>query len=442
MGGGEPSAVVSEMNAINAGKASYNKLGAFILADIYRFTYINDVYGFDIGDELLKAVGVRLRDIFRPTDIIGRVSSDTFGIILTDLKDKEDVIILLDRLKEAFEQPFNINGNIISVAMQMGIAIFPDNGKSAKEVYKSADISLAKAKKGTEWSYVFFSADLNSKASQFLLYKTHLEKAFEKEEFVIYYQPYFDIKTFCIAGFEALTRWKSEELGFVPPMHFIPILEESGLISKLETWLINQACKDLEYLYGIKLSSSVPMNRGRLVPVSINISPISFKNEDVYEKVVNITSRYKKTDLSSCINIEITESLFLENFDKALSILEKLRSSGFKISIDDFGTGYSSFSYLKDLPIDYLKIDISFVRHILDDKKSKSITKAIIELAHNLEMKTIAEGVETKEQFEVLKSLGCDIVQGFWLARPMPIDELLDFVENWEHKKLNYINYY
>ena len=452
------------MNAISTGKANYNRLGAFILADIYRFTYINDVYGFDIGDELLKAVGRRLRDIFRPTDIIGRVSSDTFGIILTDLKDKEDVIILLDRLKEAFEQPFNINGNIISVAMQMGIAIFPDNGKSAKEVYKNADISLAKAKKGTEWSYVFFSDDLNSKASQFLLYKTRLEKAFEKGEFVIYYQPYFDINTLCIAGFEALTRWKSEELGFVPPMHFIPILEESGLISKLETWLINQACNDLKRIHSTKLSANVPM------PVSINISPISFKNEDVYEKIVNITSRYKKTDraasthfeseehaqslnssenglqvyhglqhtLSSCINIEITESLFLENFDKAISTLEKLKSSGFKISIDDFGTGYSSFSYLKDLPIVYLKIDISFVRHLLNDRKSKSITKTIIELAHNLDMRTIAEGVETKGQLEMLKSLGCDIVQGFWLAKPMPISELVDFVESWEHKKLNY----
>ena len=484
------------MNAISTGKANYNRLGAFILADIYKFTYINDVYGFDIGDELLKAVGRRLRDIFRPTDIIGRVSSDTFGIILTDLKDKEDVIILLDRLRKAFEQPFDINGNVISVAMQMGIAIFPGNGTSAEEVYKNADISLAKAKKGTEWSYVFFSDDLNSKASQFLLYKTRLEKAFEKEEFVIYYQPYFDINTLCIAGFEALTRWKSEELGFISPIHFIPILEESGLISKLETWLINQACKDLEYLNSIKLFANMPMNRGRLVPISINISPISFKNEDVYEKIVNITSRYKKTDraastyfeseehaqtpkssenglqvyhglqhtraakthfganeqtqtpsssengpkhtLSSCLNIEITESLFLENFDKAISTLEKLKSSGFKISIDDFGTGYSSFSYLKDLPIAYLKIDISFVRHILNDKKSRSITKTIIELAHNLEMKTIAEGVETKEQFELLKSLGCDFIQGFWLAKPMPIEDLIDFIESWEHKKLNY----
>ncbi|PMP61920.1 MAG: hypothetical protein C0170_00085 [Hydrogenobaculum sp.] len=420
------------MNAINTGKTSYNRLGAFMLADIYRFTYINDVYGFDIGDELLKAVGRRLKDIFRPTDIIGRVASDTFGIILTDLKDKEDIIIILDRLREAFEQPFNINGNVISVAMQIGIAIFPDNGTSAKEVYKNADISLAKAKKGIEWNYVFFSDDLNSRASQFLLYKTNLEKAFEKEEFVIYYQPYFDIKTLEIVGFEALTRWKSKELGFVPPMHFIPILEESGLISKLESWLINQACKDLDYLYRIKLFARMS------IPVSINISPISFKNENVYEKVVNIVSKYKKTDLSSCINIEITESLFLENFETALFTLNKLKSSDFKISIDDFGTGYSSFSYIKDLPIDYIKIDISFVRHILDDKKSKSIAKTIIELARNLEMKTIAEGVETKEQFEVLKSLGCDIVQGFWLARPMPIDELIDFLENWEHKKLNY----
>jgi len=431
----ELSTAGSDGNETNAGKTGYNRIWAFILADIYKFTYINDVYGFGVGNELLKAVGRRLRDIFRPTDIIGRVSSDTFGIILTDLRDKEDVILLLDKLRKAFEQPFNINGNIISVAMQMGITIFPDNGTSAEEVYKNADISLAKAKKNTEWSYVFFSDDLNSKASQFLLYKTLLEKAFEKEEFVIYYQPYFDINTLCIAGFEALTRWRSEELGFIPPMHFIPILEESGLISKLETWLINQACNDLKRIHSTKLSANVPM------PVSINISPISFKNEDVYEKIVNVVSRYKNAknaDLLGYINIEITESLFLEDLNKALSTLENLRNSGFGISIDDFGTGYSSFSYLKDLPIAYLKIDISFVRHILNDKKSRSITKTIIELAHNLDMKTIAEGVETKEQFELLKSLGCDFIQGFWLAKPMPISELVDFIESWEHKKLNY----
>ena len=152
----------------------------------------------------------------------------------------------------------------------------------------------------------------------------------------------------------------------------------------------------------------------------------------------NSSENGPKHTLFGCINIEITESLFLENFDKAISTLEKLRSSGFKISIDDFGTGYSSFSYLKDLPIDYLKIDISFVRHILNDKKSRSITKTIIELAHNLEMKTIAEGVETKEQFELLRSLGCDFIQGFWLAKPMPISELVDFIESWEHRKINY----
>ncbi len=427
---GESPAMVGEMKPVG-------KIGAFILADIYRFTYINDVYGFDIGDELLKAVGKILKNIFRPTDIIGRVASDTFGIILTDLKDKEDVILLLDRLKKAFEKPISINGNIISIAMQIGIAIFPENGKSAKEVYKNADISLAKAKKDIEWSYVFFSEDLNSKASQFLLYKTHLEKALEKQEFVIYYQPYFDAKTLDIAGFEALTRWKSQELGFVSPAHFIPILEESGLISKLETWLIHQACKDLDAL------SKILSKDREIPPISINISPISFKNENVYEKVVSIISSYNNKSSAykpqfSCINIEITESLFLENLEMALSTLEKIRLSNFNISIDDFGTGYSSFSYLKELPIDYLKIDISFVRHILDDKKSKSIVKTIIELAHNLDMKTIAEGVETKEQFEVLTSLGCDIIQGFLLAKPMPIDELIAFVKSWDTKKLNY----
>jgi len=410
---------------------------AFLLIDIYRFTYINNIYGFKTGDDLLKFVGKTIKSMLKPTDVIDRVNADTFGIILTNLYDKKDVIEFIDKLKTVFKQQFSINGNAIVISMQIGIALIPEHGIGAEEVYTNADIALSEAKKRSEWNYVFFSYELKAKTIKFLHYKSMLEKAFTEDEFLLYYQPYFYTNGLCIAGFEALTRWKSKEHGIIPPMHFIPILEETGLIMKLETWLINQICKDLKRINKTKFFID------KMMPASINISPISFKHEDIYEKITKIVSWHKKGSkssecgLSKQINIEITESTFLlEDPNKIIASLEQLKTSGFKISIDDFGTGYSSFSYLKDLPIAYLKIDISFVRHILDDKKLRSITKTIIELSHNLEMKTIAEGVETKEQFELLKSFGCDIIQGFWLAKPMPIDELIEFIEKWEDERV------
>ena len=426
-------------------KGDTETLDAFILVDIYRFAYINNIYGFKTGDDLLKSVGKTIKRILKSTDIIDRVNADTFGIILTNLCDKKDVIEFINKLKTELKRPFEVNGNIITVSVQIGIMLIPqvnhssEQGITAEEVYTNADVALSEAKKGPEWNYVFFNDELKAKTMKFLHYKALLEKAFDEDEFLLYYQPYFYTNDLCIAGFEALTRWKSKKHGHIPPMHFIPILEETGLIMKLETWMINQICKDLKRINNTKFATN------KMMPASINISPISFKHEDIYEKITKIISWHKNRDKSTerdvlnQINIEITESTLLEDTNKIITTLEKLKSFGFRISIDDFGTGYSSFSYLKDLPIAYLKIDISFVRHILNDKKSRSITKSIIDLAHNLEMKTIAEGVETKEQFELLKSLGCDIIQGFWLAKPIPIDELINFIEKWEEEKEKYL---
>ncbi len=414
---------VSRANEIaQTGLAKYT--GALVLIDIYRFTYINDIYGKKIGDKVLKEIAIRLKQTFRPTDTISRISGDTFGIILIDLDKKEDVIYLLDKVKKTFETPIYVDGHYMNVSFQIGISIFPDDGPTAEEVYKKADIALAKAKQGPEWLYVFYTDELNIRASEFLLYKRHLENAFENNEFVLYYQPYFDIKSLKIVGFEALSRWISKDLGLVPPIRFIPILEETGLISKLENWLVDRVCQDIK-----KLSEIF----GHIPPMSINISALSFKTEDVYTKVMDIIRRYKDFT-GDCIAVEITESVFLENVSKAIDTLIKFKQSGFKTSLDDFGTGYSSFSYIKDLPIDNLKIDISFVRDILKNIKTKSIVKTIIELAHNLGMKTIAEGVETKEQLEALKDLGCDYVQGYLLAKPMPLEELISFIKNSENQ--------
>jgi len=414
-------------------------LAAFLIIDIYRFTYINDIYGFKTGNDILKFVGRTIKHILKPTDIIGRINADTFGVILTDLYDKKDVIDFVDKLKTVFKQAFSINGNSITISLQIGIALIPEHGFSAEEVYTNADIALTEAKKGPEWNYVFFNDELKAKTMKFLHYKALLEKAFNEDEFVLYYQPYFYTDNLCITGLEALIRWKSKQYGIIPPIYFIPILEETGLILKLETLIIDQVCRDLKRINSTKLASN------KIITVSINISPISFKNEDIHQKITKIVSWYKKgcksVDycLTNQINIEITESTFIGDINKITTTLEQLKTSGFRISIDDFGTGYSSFSYLKDLPADYLKIDISFVKHVSTNEKLKTITKSIIDLAHNLGIMTIAEGVETKEQFELLKSFGCDIVQGFWLAKPMPIDELIEFMEKWENEKIKYL---
>jgi diguanylate cyclase (GGDEF) domain len=412
---------------------------AFLLVDIYRFTYINDIYGFNIGNNVLKFVGKTIKHMLKPTDVIGRVNTDVFGIILTHLYDKEDIVEFIDKLKTVFKQPFSVNGDTIPISMHIGIALIPEHGLNAEEVYASADIALSSAKKGPEWSYVFFSDELKAKTMRFLHYKALLEKAFNEDEFVLYYQPYFYTNTLAIAGFETLTRWKSQQHGMMIPKHFIPILEETGLISKLETFIIDQVCRDLKRINNTKFMAD------NKISTSINISPISFKNEDVNKKITKIVSWYRKGSkpvvcgLPNQINIEITESSFLEDPEKMIDTLQQLKSNGFKISLDDFGTGYSSFSYLKDLPIDYLKIDISFVMHLFTNEKLKSITKSIIDLAHSLDIKTIAEGVETKEQFELLKSYGCDIIQGFWLAKPMPIDELIEFIEKWNVERVKYL---
>ena len=412
---------------------------AFLLVDIYRFTYINDIYGFNAGNNVLKFVGRTIKHVLKPTDIIARVNTDVFGIILTHLYNKEDIVEFINKLKTVFKQPFSANGDAISISMHIGIALIPEHGLNAEEVYTSADIALSSAKKGPEWNYVFFSDELKAKTMRFLHYKALLEKAFNEDEFVLYYQPYFYTNDLSVVGFEALIRWKSKQDGIIPPMHFIPILEETGLISKLETFIIDQVCRDLKLINNTKFATD------KVISSSINISPISFKNEDVNKKITKIVGWHRKgiktigCGLSNQINIEITENLFLEDPEKMIDTLQQLRTNGFRISIDDFGTGYSSFSYLKDLPIDYLKIDISFVRHLFTNDKLKSITKSIIDLAHNLDIKTIAEGVETKEQFELLKSYGCDIVQGFWLAKPMPIDELIEFIEKWNVKRVKYL---
>ncbi|MHB1696808.1 MAG: sensor domain-containing protein [bacterium] len=410
-------------------------IASLVIIDFYKLSYINNTYGYDTGDKLLQIFSKKLNKVIRYGDIIARIGGDEFGILFTKLKTKESILFLINRIKEEFKNPLNIEeispielqtGNpaiaganktvskSFNIAFTMGISTFPDDGKNAEDLLKSADIALSNAKGQGAGEYEFFKDSMNDRASEFLLMRNNLINAFKNREFLIYYQPYFDIKTRKICGMEALARWNDKDAGMIPPMKFIPIIEEMGFIHQFEEFLIDNICRNL------KVWKEKGLN---IVPVSMNISPTSFRKEGLIDMIISILDRYEIS--SSLLNIEITEGVFIKNLDYALKIFNAFKERGFKISLDDFGTGYSSLSYIKNIPADFIKIDISFIRGMMDNPKDLAIVNTVVVLASKLGMKTIAEGVETEEQLEILKYFGCDMVQGYLFSKPVPENEIL-----------------
>ncbi|MDA8272960.1 MAG: bifunctional diguanylate cyclase/phosphodiesterase [Deltaproteobacteria bacterium] len=411
------------------GRVEYKGLNASLaVIDFYKLSYINNTYGYSVGDKLLQSFSKRLNKVMRDGDIAARVGDDKFGILFADLENKEDILQIIDRIKEEFKNPLYLDeispaegGNerkSFNVSFTMGISMFPDDGRNAGDLLKSADIALSSAKEQGEGEYEFFKTSMNTKASEFLLMKNSIINAFKNREFLIHYQPYFDIKTGKISGMEALARWNSPDAGFIPPVKFIPLLEKMGFIRQFEEFLIDKICGNL------KEWEEKGFN---IVPVFMNVSPVSFRKGDLIGMVVSALDKYGIG--LSMLNIEITEGLFIQNFTYALKILNAFKEKGIKISLDDFGTGYSSLSYIKNIPADFIKIDISFIRGMIENYKDLAIVNAIVVLASKLGMKTIGEGVETEEQLEILKSFGCDMVQGYLFSKPVPEDEILRFLK-------------
>ncbi len=393
-----------------------NNSAAVLIIDLNKFSYINNTYGYNVGDKYLIGFSKKLKKIFRKGDIISRIGNDEFGILLEDLADKKHILFVLEKIQEELSKPIKINNTNFIISYNIGIAIFPDDGEDAETLLKQADIALSSAKEEGENECKFYENVMNQKASEFLILKKHMVEALQNKNFLIHYQPYFDTKNKEIKGFEALLRWKlgSET---IPPMKFIPILEETGLIRDVEKWIVEEVCRQL---------NSWEKNGFKLVPVSINISPVSFKKENFMEYLINIPKEYKIDPY--LITFEITENSFIDNFETAVNLLKKIKELGFKISIDDFGTGYSSLSYLRKIPADILKIDISFIKDIVDDPYDLAVVETIINLSKNLDMETIAEGVETEEQLFLLKEIGCDMVQGYLLSKPLPSEEAEKFI--------------
>ena len=389
-----------------------DRVCAVVCLDLDGFGAINDAYGTRTGDEAIKSVAASLSGTVRAGDTVARVGSDEFGIALVDMGTLHDVDSVLDKFERSLARPMTALGTELRVSASMGIATSPRDGSDAGELLKKAGIALSNARRKGPGARVTYSAALGEEAETFGITAARLHGAGERGEFVAHYQPYFDLATGRPAGMEALIRWRMEGR-LVPPLEFIPVLEETGLIGEAGTWMLAEVCRQIRAWREAGLD---------VVPVAINLSPLQFRSTGLLD---SIRSLVESTGVEpTLLTFEVTESAFMENPGFTRSVLASLREMGARVSIDDFGTGYSSLAHLKRFAVDHLKIDRAFVRDLPHSAVDIAIVTAIISMAHTLGLKTIAEGVETLEQIEVLRQLECDMVQGFYYTPPVSADRI------------------
>ncbi len=396
-------------------------LSALIIIDPKEFALINNGFGYEVGDMLLRQMGIAISDTVYDKDITAKLQENRFAVFIKTINSKENIIVILNKIEKALSRPFHINSHDISIAISMGIASYPDDGRQPQELISKANIALIDAKSQGK-SYCFFSKRFEDEVTKALMLKESLKNALQKREFVLYYQPYINIKTGAVAGAEALIRWKKEGK-IIPPDSFISVLEKSNMIKDVEEWIMEMASSDIKMINN---------NRSAAISVSINISAASFKGGNLTDQILYHTNNCNIDP--SIFHIEITERMFMKDRNHAKTVLSSLRKAGIQIAVDDFGTGYSSLSYIESLPVDILKIDISFIRKMMKDKRALTIVKTIISLAGSLKLETIAEGVETEDQAKILAELGCDYIQGFLYAKPMPTDQFEIFLKQWQSR--------
>jgi len=394
-----------------------NKEMALMFLDLDHFKNINDTLGHDVGDMLLKGVAERLQDCVRKSDTVSRLGGDEFAIILDEITKSEDAGLVAEKIINALGPPFQLDGHEVFASTSIGIAIYPVSGDNSITLTKNADIAMYQAKQEGRNNYRFFTESMNEEIMHKLELIHHLRYAIEKNELFLQYQPQINLKTGKISGMEALVRWQHPSLGVLAPNEFIPISEETGLIQNIGAWTITTAC----------LVNKQWQDKGyEPARISVNLSSSEITNDEV---VKIVKEALKKSQLDSkYLEIEITESSLIHSQEKCMSILAQLHKIGIYISIDDFGTGYSSLNYLKRLPVDSLKIDRSFVEDIESDPSDAAIVKAVIALAHNLDLNVIAEGVETQGQAQFLHDYNCDEAQGFLYSEPLTKDKMEAFL--------------
>ena len=407
--------------AIQRSRRDENRIFAALFLDLDRFKVINDSLGHMVGDQLLVGIARRLETCLRPGDTVARLGGDEFTILLEDLLETEDAIEIAERVQEIVTQPFNIGGHEVCTTASIGIAPSTIGYDHADDLLRDADTAMYRAKLLGKKRHVMFDKAMHERAMKLLQLEIDLRRAVERQEFFLQYQPIISLAAGDISGFEALIRWQHPERGLVPPDEFISIAEETGLIIPIGQWVLREACRQMQ-----EWRRQLPSERA--LTMSVNLSGKQFSQPDLTEQIATIL---RETGLPpSCLKLEITESMVMENIDTAIGMLTQLRALGVELSIDDFGTGYSSLSYLHRFPINTLKIDRSFVSRMLDNTENEEIVRTIVTLARSLEMNVVAEGVETRGQLEQLRALECDFGQGYLFAKPLPVADAFQLLSH------------
>ncbi len=396
---------------------------AVLFLDVDRFKNVNDTLGHDIGDQLLIRVAQRLKACVRNSDTVARLGGDEFVVILEDLKDQEQAAVVAQKVLTELPRPICIENLELRVTISIGISLFPEDGTHTEELMKNADVAMYQAKEQGRDTYRFFRQDMGTSARKRLSMEHALRVALEQEQFLLHYQPQFNLDTDRISSLEALVRWNHPERGMVSPGEFIPVAEETGLIEPIGAWVLREACRQ----------NRVWMDRGLpVVPVAVNLSARQLRH-GVWEPL--LMQVLKDTGLPShLLELEITESLIMENIHTAEDTLRRMMDLGVKLALDDFGSGYSSLAYLRHFPLNKLKIDQAFVRDLMEDSGDAGIIRTIISLGQGLALEVVAEGIEEEAQKLVLKEFGCTSGQGFLLGRPMPAIEIPDWLRKYANE--------
>lgn len=394
--------------------ARWNKrLVAVLFFDIDRFKNINDTLGHEVGDQLLQLIAQRLEGCLRERDTVARFGGDEFVVVLNDIATSADVGSLAKKILAAMRPPFVINNVTLHIAGSIGISLFPGDGEESGTLLSKADTAMYRAKDMGRNHYQFYSVEMGVRAFERFAMENKLRLALERNEFVLHYQPQIDARSGRIIGTEALLRWQHPDFGLVPPLEFIPLLEETGLIIPVGEWVLRAACGQL---------AEWRKSGWEQLRMAVNLSSIQFGNPGLLPVITKMLANLGLA--AHRLELEITESVLMHRDKTTASLLSTLDEMGVRLGLDDFGTGYSSLSYLRRFPIDTLKIDRSFVRDIPDDPEDTAITRAIISMAQSLKLELIAEGVENRVQADFLQSLGCHVLQGFFFSRPLPAEEM------------------
>jgi len=369
--------------------------------------------GHDVSEDVLVVVSSRLQNVIRKQDSLSRLGGDEFTVLLENIVRSEDVSWIASKILATLQEAVKIDDKSFFISSSIGISIYPDDGETSIDLLKYADAAMYKAKDEGRNNFQYYSSDMTEKAFERIMLETNIRQGLENEEFVVYYQPQIDGTTDTMIGMEALVRWNHPSMGIVSPAKFMPVAESSGLIVKVDRYVMKHAMQQVSDWYAQGKKPGV---------VSLNLCIQQLQQKDFFEvlKSLMIETQCK----AEWIELEVTEGQVMTRPEEAIKILQEISNLGIRLAVDDFGTGYSSLSYLKRLPIDKLKIDQSFIRDLPDDEEDIAISKAVISLAENLNLKIIAEGVETQEQKEFLVENGCSLIQGYLYSKPIPADEL------------------